>query len=289
MNPQLQQQMLMNPQIESQLNQMNQISVLNQLNNLSPINSLNNNISNYVPVIGRDLITPADIPRASLLTYSNQNSAMNFAKSLQIETPGDVFNITFSKYYLNNIVSLSNNNAFGAQAHYNSLVSLYNNVNNLSLLGLNNTVGYINIISKYTNFDTSKFDSITTSINNFKASINSILQSSIDLSNAMNSTKNSLSPNSPNTATAQIVRDNYDLAINSVLSIGTHLNNMKSPLDEMLNTVYSIKEEVNQYVDTLLTDQEYMDDMNTMMRSFLFSSTTFYSRSILFTRLKDFF
>ncbi|KAN0029945.1 hypothetical protein ACTA71_008085 [Dictyostelium dimigraforme] len=246
-------------------------------------------ISNYVPVIGSDLLTPADITRASLLTYDDQTGAMAFAKSIPLESPSDVFNITFSKYYLNNIIALSNNNLFGALSHYNSLISLYNNVNNLALVGLNNTVGHINTLSKFTNLDTSKFQLISSSINNYISNINSIQTTAESFATLMNNTKNSLSPNSPNAATVQIVKDNYDLVIKSVLSIVSHLNSLKTPLSDMENLVSTFQNEVFLYTQFLLADEDYMSHMKTLMKTFLFYSNTLYSRSLLLSRLKDLF
>ncbi|KAN0000859.1 hypothetical protein ACTFIZ_001315 [Dictyostelium cf. discoideum] len=249
----------------------------------------NSLVSNYVPVIGRDLITPADIPRAALLTYTNQNDILSFSKSILNESPGDVFNITFSKYYLNNIVALSTSNTFGALSHYNSLISLFNDFNSIALVGLNNTVGYFNTISKYTDLDTTKFDSISMSINNLKSRVDSTKQLAITLASSMNTTKNSLSPSTPNAETVQVVKDNYDLAIRSVLSSVDRLNLIKSPLNDMSSIMSTFKDEVSFYVDFLTTDDEYMANMNTYIKRFLLYSNTLYSRSLLFSRLKELF
>ncbi|KAK5578439.1 hypothetical protein RB653_008110 [Dictyostelium firmibasis] len=246
-------------------------------------------ISDYTPIIGRDLLTPADITRASLLTYDDQNKALTFAKSIQIETPMDVFNITFSNFYLNNIISLSNNNAFGAQSHYNNLISLYNGVNNLSLIGLNNSINYINTISKFTNMDTSKFQKITTSINDFKSNITSMQQIANSLAVAINNTKNTLPVNSPNSEVYKIVIDNYQLVIGSIVSISTHLEDLKTPLTEINSYITGIQNEVDFYLQFISTDQEYMASMNSFIKLILYRSNTFYSRSLLLTRLKDFF
>ncbi|KAN0042048.1 hypothetical protein ACTFIV_004607 [Dictyostelium citrinum] len=248
----------------------------------------NSLVSNYIPVIGRDLINPADIPRAALPTYIVQNDALIFAKSLVGESSGDAFNITFCKYYLNNIIALSTSDSYGGLPHYSSLLSLYNDVNNIAHLSLNNSINYINTVSKYNNFDSSKFDSISSSINNLKSSIDSIKQSATLLATAMNSTKNSLSSTS-NTAMVQIVKDNYDLVIKSVLSIANRLNTMKTPLNDMLTIMTQMKEEVSFYVDFLTTDSEYMDNMNSYMNLLFIYSNNLYSKSFLFTRLKEFF
>ncbi|KAN0000856.1 hypothetical protein ACTFIZ_001309 [Dictyostelium cf. discoideum] len=249
----------------------------------------NSLVSNFLPAIGRDLIYPSDIPRAALPTYSNQIDALQFSKAMSYEVPGEVFNITFSKYYLNNIVALSTSNTFGALSHYNSLISLYNNVNNISLVCLNNTIGYINTITKYTNFDASKFDKISTSINNLKSSIDSIKQSATSLASSMNSTKNSLSPNTPNTATVQVVKDNYELAIKSVILISNRLNLIKDELSSILSIMPTCKEELEIYVDSLTTDEDYMGNMNSYMKLIFKYANTLYSRSLLFTRLKELF
>ncbi|KAN0012291.1 hypothetical protein ACTFIU_007589 [Dictyostelium citrinum] len=248
----------------------------------------NSLVSNYVPVIGRDLINPADITRAALPTYTNQNDALLFAKNIVGEIAGDVYNITFSKYYLNNIIALSTSDSFGGLPHYSSLLTLYNDVYNIAHLSLNNSINCINIVSKFNNFDTSKFDSISSSINNLKSSIDSIKQSATLLATAMNTTKNSLSSSS-NTAMVEIVKDNYDLVIKSVLSIADRLNIMKAPLNDMISIMSLMKEEVTFYVDFLTTDSDYMGNMNTYMKNLLKYSNTLYNKSFLFTRLKELF
>ncbi|KAM9977238.1 hypothetical protein ACTFIR_011097 [Dictyostelium discoideum] len=248
----------------------------------------NSLVSNYIPAIGRDLINPADIPRAALPTYSNQLDVLQFSKAISYEFQGDVFNITFSKYYLNNIVALSTSNTFGAVSHYNNLISLYNEVNNISLVCLNNTIGYINTITKYTNYDTSKFDTISTSINNLKSSIDLVKQSATSLASAMNSTKNSLSPNTPNAATVQVVKDNYDLAIKSVILISNRFNLIKDELSGILSLMPTCKEEVELYVE-FTTDEYYMGNMNSYLKLIFKNANTLYSRSLLFTRLKELF
>ncbi|KAN0039935.1 hypothetical protein ACTA71_011817 [Dictyostelium dimigraforme] len=246
-------------------------------------------VSNYVPIIGRDLNNPADITRAALTTYLNANDALSYSKGFIYEIPGDVFNITFSKFYLNNIISLSASDTFGALSHYNSLIGLYNNLNNISLVGLNNTIIYINTISKFANLDATKFDPITASINNLKSSIDSIMQSTTIFATAMNTTKNSLSPSTPNVATVQVVKDNYDLVIKSVLSIFNHLDSMKYPLNNMLSLMPTCKEEVEFYLDSLTSDDDYMANMKSYMTTFLKFSNILYERSLLFTKLKEFF
>ncbi|KAM9990752.1 hypothetical protein ACTFIY_006779 [Dictyostelium cf. discoideum] len=249
----------------------------------------NSLVSNYVPAIGRDLINPADIPRAALPTYSNQLEVLQFSKAMTYEVLGDVFNITFSKYYLNNIVALSTSHTFGAVPHYNSLISLYNDVNSISFAILNNTIGYINTITKYTNYDTSKFDIISTSINNLKSNIDTIKQSATSLASAMNSTKNSLSPSTLNAATVQVVKDNYDIAIKSVNLISNRLNIIKNELNSILSLMPTCKEEVQFYVDSLTADEDYMGNMNSYMKLIFIYANTIYSRSLLFTRLKELF
>ncbi|KAN0000860.1 hypothetical protein ACTFIZ_001317 [Dictyostelium cf. discoideum] len=217
----------------------------------------NSLVSNYVPVIGRDLITPAYIPHAALLTYKYQNDILSFSKT---------------------ILALS---------HYNSLISLYNDLNIIALVSLNNSVSYINTISKYTDLDTTKFDSISMSINNLNSRIDSIKQVATTLASSMTTTKNSLSPSTPNAETVQIVKDNYDLAIRSVLSFVGRLNLIKSPLNDMSSIMYNFKEEVSFYVDFLTNDEECMANMNYMMKFFFLYSNTLYSRSLLFSRLKE--
>ncbi|KAN0025046.1 hypothetical protein ACTFIV_009458 [Dictyostelium citrinum] len=249
----------------------------------------NSLVTNYIHVIGSELLSPADISRAALLSYEDQSTAMTFAKTIQTENPSEVYNITFSKYYLNNIISLSNNNLFGAVAHYNSLITLYNNANNLSLVCLNNTVGYINTLSKFTIMDTSKFQTISSSINNLKTNIDSIQLLAESLATSMNNTKNSLTPNSPNSATYQIVKDNYEIVIKSVLSISSHLNIMKTPLTDIANLMTSFENEVNLYSQFVLTDADYMNHMNSLMKQILLKSNTLYSRSLLLSKLKEFF
>ncbi|EAL64649.1 hypothetical protein DDB_G0285623 [Dictyostelium discoideum AX4] len=249
----------------------------------------NSLVTNYIPAIGRDLINPADIPRAALPTYSNQLDALQFSKAISYEVPEEVFNITFSKYYLNNIVALSTSNTFGAVSHYNNLISLYNDANNIAFAILNNTIGNINTITKYTNYDPSKFDTISTSINNLKSSIDTIKQSATSLASAMNSTKNSLLPSTPNAATVQVVKDNYDLAIKSVILISNRFNLIKNELSDILSLMPTCKEEVEFYVDSLTSDEDYMGNMNSYMKLIFIYANSLYSRSLLFTRLKELF
>ncbi|KAM9969311.1 hypothetical protein ACTFIR_001140 [Dictyostelium discoideum] len=249
----------------------------------------NSLISNYVPITGSSIMTPADFSRASLLLNDDQTSILVLASTIQVENPSDVFNITFSKYFLNNIIALSNNDLFGASSHYQNLISLYNNVNNLAIVSLNNTVGYINTLSKFTNMDTSRFNTISSSINNLITNIDSVKQSAVTLATLMNNTKNSLSPNSPNVATFQVVFNNYELVIKSVLSVSSHLNNLKTPLYEIANLMPNFINEVNLYSEFILTDALYMSHMNVLIKKILLSSDTLYSRSLLLSRLKDLF
>ncbi|KAM9988492.1 hypothetical protein ACTFIZ_012226 [Dictyostelium cf. discoideum] len=248
----------------------------------------NSLVTNYVPITGSNILTPADIPRASLLLY-DQASAYVFASSIQLETPSDVFNITFSKYFLNNIVALSNNNLFGASSHYDNLILFYNNASNMGIVSLNNTVGYINTLSKFTSMDTSRFNTISTSIINLISNIESVTNLAQTLATSMNNTKNSLSPNSPNAETYQVVVDNYNMVIKSVLSVSSHLNNLKIPLTEISNFMPNFVNEVNLYSQYISTDTLYMNHMNNLMTGVLLRSNTLYSRSLLLSRLKESF
>ncbi|KAN0042060.1 hypothetical protein ACTFIV_004619 [Dictyostelium citrinum] len=235
-------------------------------------NLSNSTITNYVPIIGRDLNCTEDIPRASLLTITNQAYAMN----IKLETNEEVYNFTTSKYYLNNLVSLAISESGEALINYNNFTNLIKNLTNESQIGLNNTFNFINTVSKFTSLDNSKLTTISNSITLMLTKIKSIQNVTVNLNN------NIKSINSP----TKVVMDSYQLVSSSLNFVNNRITNIITTLNTMKQNINDFQNELD-YYSLLGDDVDHMTTMNSIMKSFLNNSFMYYNYSILFSRFID--
>ncbi|EAL64733.1 hypothetical protein DDB_G0285791 [Dictyostelium discoideum AX4] len=232
-------------------------------------NLSNSTITNYVLLIGRDLNCTEDIPRASLLTITNQAYAMN----IKFETNDEVFNFTFSKYYLNNLVSLGINESPIALFNYNNFTNLINNLTNESQFGLNNTFNYINTVSKFSNLDNLKLTTISNSVSQMLTKIKSIKNVTVALDN------NIKSINSP----TKVVMDSYQLVSSSLNFVNNRISNIITTLNSMKQNVNDFQNELD-YYSIIGDDDDHMTTMNDIMKSFLNNCFMYYNYSVFFSR-----
>ncbi|KAN0039942.1 hypothetical protein ACTA71_011824 [Dictyostelium dimigraforme] len=232
----------------------------------------NSTITNYVPIIGRDLNCTEDIPRASLLTITNQAYAMN----VKLETYDEIFNFTFSKFYLNNIVSLGISDSPAALINYNNFTNIIKNLTFESQTGLNNTFNFINTLSKFTNLDSLKCTTISNSIGLMLTKIKSIQNVTVSLNNNI---KNINSSN-------KVVMDNYQLVITSLNFVDNRITNIITTLNSMKQNLNDFQNEL-EYYSIVGDDVDHMTTMNSIIKSFLNNSFMYYNYSILFSRFID--
>ncbi|KAK5580598.1 hypothetical protein RB653_000620 [Dictyostelium firmibasis] len=214
----------------------------------------NSTISNYTPLIGRDLNCSDDIIRVSLLTMTNQAYAMN----IKLETSSEVYNFTFAKYFLNNIVSLPLNDSIVALVHYNNFSNLLKNLTNESQNSLNNTYVFINSLSKFTTLDTTKCQTISNSISQMITKFKNLQNISLSLNNNIKNTNSS----------TKAVMDNYELASYSLYFINNRLSNIITNLYYFKQNVDDFQNELD-YYSIIGDDVDHMSTMTTIMKSLL--------------------
>ncbi|KAK5580599.1 hypothetical protein RB653_000621 [Dictyostelium firmibasis] len=238
----------------------------------------NSQVVDYSLAIGRDLNSPADIPRATF-------SSINQMNQITDEFKDDVYNITLSKYYLNSIVSLSTNNSFGAISHYNSLVNLFSNINNLTKINLIQAYNDINNLKKFTTNDQNVYIQAYTYWNNTQSNIESLRTTINGLKTAIELTKNNMLVNVPNVDTYKVVVNDYMMVLSALSSLNTRFNKIQLTIDTIKSSIFFFKQSYTYYVANLITQQEYMTSMNNAMLSLLTSLNEFYSRTFLISRL----
>ncbi|KAN0012276.1 hypothetical protein ACTFIU_007574 [Dictyostelium citrinum] len=236
-------------------------------------------ITDYVFSIGHDLNSPIDIPRVALPTFSNPlNENIN-------QQPDRVYNVTLSRFYLNNIVSLSTNNQFGALAHYNDLNALFIKMNNITKVNLNKAYGHINTIGKFSTLNGVTITQTKDYWINTQSNFDTLQFTITSLINSIEQTKNNLPVNSPNADIYNVVLNNYVISINGLKSLNSTFQDIKTGFDYTISSLTLMSLSNQQYVNSPATESTYIYDLNSGMKSLLQSLNNFYLKSFLLSRL----
>ncbi|KAM9955799.1 hypothetical protein ACTFIW_002004 [Dictyostelium discoideum] len=236
-------------------------------------------ITDYVFSIGHNLTSPIDIPRAAVPTLVSPLTQVIGLLS------AEVYNTTLSRFYLNNIVSISTNNQFGALTHYNNLNALFIKMNNITKVNLNNAYIHINTIGKFSTLNQITIVQTRDYWLNAQSNFN-ILQNTISsLIISIEQTKNNLLVNSPNANIYNVVLNNYEISINGLKSLNTTFQKIKTGLD-FTNSALSFILQGNIDYNTNYNDEEsYKTIINIGMKELLKCFNNFYLESFLLSRL----
>ncbi|KAN0039943.1 hypothetical protein ACTA71_011825 [Dictyostelium dimigraforme] len=240
---------------------------------------VNSTITDYTFAIGHDLNSPIDIPRTSvpLLTSPLQEELG--------QTSGGVYNATLSRFYLNNIVSLSSTNQFGAVAHYNNLNDLFIKMNNITKVNLNRAVSDINTLSKFSVLTSSVTNQTLKYWSNAQLNFENFQTLITQLTNSITQTKNNLVVNSPNSDIYNVVLRNYEITIQGLVYLNQTFDNIKGSFDITLSSIMIMDNSNKKYEANSKTDDLHQSDLITGMNNFLISLNTFYIKSYLLSRL----
>ncbi|EAL64654.1 hypothetical protein DDB_G0285633 [Dictyostelium discoideum AX4] len=236
-------------------------------------------ITDYVFSIGHNLNSPVDIPRAAVPTFDNPLNE-NIG-----HLPSSVYNITLSTFYLNNIVSLSTNNQFGALFHYNNLNALFTKMNNITKVNLNKAYNDINAIGKFSTLNQITIIQIREYWLNAQSNYH-ILQNTItSLIISIQQTKNNLLVNSPNSNLYNIVLNNYEISINGLIQLNSTFQNIKTTLDITYSAFSLILQQNLEYNQSPFNEAYYITKLNEGLKELLKSFNSFYLQSFLLCRL----
>ncbi|KAM9990730.1 hypothetical protein ACTFIY_006772 [Dictyostelium cf. discoideum] len=241
-------------------------------------------ITNYVFITGSNLTSPADIPRVSLLAYTNQNLALSVAGGT-IENTSDLFSITLCKYYLNSVVSLSTTNVFGGVAHYSSLTTLLNNIDSAADNILNALYASINTCGTFTDLTPTKFDTLSTTFIGYRTTILSLQTSCNTLKTAITTTRDGL------TLTTDIyntVKTCYTNVINGLDGMSFRMGQVATLLSSLNSSFPTFKDCVNSMIDPEgpRDESNYVASMGYGMVSYLISANSLYAKLYLYKRLR---
>ncbi|KAM9990756.1 hypothetical protein ACTFIY_006784 [Dictyostelium cf. discoideum] len=236
-------------------------------------------ITDYVFSIGRNLNSPIDIPRTAVPTFSNPlNDTSGY-------TTASVYNVALSRFYLNNIVSLSTNNQFGALTHYNNLNALFIKMNNMTKVNLNKAYNDINTMGKFSTLNELTIIQTREFWLNAQSNYHILQNTLTSLTISIEQTKNNLIVNSPNSNIYNVVLNNYDISISGLKSLNSTFQNIKIGLDITYSTFSLILQKNQAYNQNLLIEDSYISSINDAMKALLKSFNNFYLQSFLLSRL----
>ncbi|KAN0000875.1 hypothetical protein ACTFIZ_001304 [Dictyostelium cf. discoideum] len=236
-------------------------------------------ITDFVFSIGHNLNSPIDIPRTAIPTFTNP------LKEVIDHSPANVYNITLSKFYLNNIVSLSTNNQFGALTHYNNLKDLFIKMNNITKVNLNQAYIHINTIGKFSTLNQITIIQTREYWLNAQSNFDNLQNTITSLIVSIEQTKNNLLVNSPNANIYNVVLNNYEISINGLKSLNTTFQNIKTGFDFIISPLGVVLQLNKDYYLNNLNEQTYTLNLNTRMKELLENFNNFYLQSFLLSRL----
>ncbi|EGC35801.1 hypothetical protein DICPUDRAFT_91961 [Dictyostelium purpureum] len=202
-------------------------------------------------------------PPASQLAYLQNPPLVNNAPSL--------YNYVYAEIILNSVLNFSTTDAYGAGPLITSLGTLQSNIYTtisgffpVLLANLPNCFNTAVVA-------TAKYDTIKSNLNAQRTLLTNLKTQCSTLINSINTTKNALPVNQPNTASYNAVVTCYTNVVAGINIASTQIDAASSLIGTIGTNLDTLSVTASYYLDDLCSDAEYMDSVNNTCSNICYS------------------